>query len=38
LSDARAKAQQMAVAAGGAVGSVLALSGATVSQPAGGAL
>src|SRR5215472_8109458 len=38
LSDARAKAQQMAVAAGGAVGSVLAMSGGTVSQPASGAL
>ena len=38
LSDARTQAQKMAVAAGAAVGSVLAMSGATVAQPASGAL
>ncbi|HTP33678.1 MAG TPA: SIMPL domain-containing protein [Candidatus Acidoferrales bacterium] len=38
LSDARAQAQKMASAAGVGLGSVLAMSGATVSQPASGAL
>jgi hypothetical protein len=38
LSDARAQAQKMAVAAGAGVGSVLAMSGATMTQPPSGAL
>ncbi|HTS66957.1 MAG TPA: SIMPL domain-containing protein [Candidatus Acidoferrales bacterium] len=38
LTDARAQAQKMAAAAGAGLGNVLAMSGATVSQPAGGAL
>jgi hypothetical protein len=38
LSDARAQAQKMAVATGAGVGNVLAMSGATVTQPASGAL
>ena len=38
LADARAQAQKMAVAAGAGVGNVLAMSGATVTQPASGAL
>jgi hypothetical protein len=38
LSDARTQAQKMAVAAGGALGSVLAMSSAAVTQPASGAL
>jgi uncharacterized protein YggE len=38
LSDARAQAQKMAVAAGAGVGNVLAMSGATVTQPASGSL
>jgi len=38
LADARTQAQKMAVAAGGGLGSVLAMSGASLTQPAGGAL
>jgi len=38
LADARTQAQKMAVAAGAGLGSVLAMSGASVSQPASGAL
>jgi uncharacterized protein YggE len=36
LADARAQAQKMAVAANAGLGSVLAMSGATVTQPASG--
>jgi hypothetical protein len=38
LADARAQAQKMAVAAGAGVGNVLAMSGATMTQPASGSL
>jgi hypothetical protein len=38
LSDARGQAQKMAAAAGAGVGNVLAMSSASVSQPASGAL
>jgi hypothetical protein len=38
LADARAQAQKMAVAAGAGIGNVLAMSGATMTQPASGAL
>jgi hypothetical protein len=38
LADARTQAQKMAVAAGAGLGNVLAMSGATVTQPASGAL